>query len=68
MIHLEVEEYCHGCGYFDPDVNRQSLFSNNICIGTETTVRCNHRNSCKAIYRHLKEKMEKTEDKEGPET
>lgn len=68
MIHLEVEEYCHGCGYFDPDVDRQSAFAGNVCIGTDTAIRCNHRNSCKAIYTHLKKKMENSEDKEGPET
>ena len=69
MIHLEVEDYCHGCSDFEADVRKDSVYSLDHCIGTDTTVRCTHRNRCEVIFRRLeKKKNENSEDKEGPDT
>lgn len=69
MIHLEVEDYCHGCSDFEADVRKDSVYSLDHCVGTDTTVRCTHRNRCEVIFRHLeKKKNENSEDKEGPDT
>lgn len=68
MIHLKVEDYCHGCSDFEPNVDKQSIFSDDGFIGTETKITCEHAARCAVIVRHLKEKNENSEDKEGPET
>ena len=63
MIHLEVEKYCHECSDFEADVRSESVYSFNRCVGTDTTVRCTHRNRCEAIFRYLeREKNENSED------
>lgn len=59
MITLKVEEYCHNCPEFEPDVdkNEEEIVEFNFASRTEnrkvfctTTVTCQHRHRCAVIY------------------
>ena len=61
MITLKVEEYCHNCPEFEPDVDKDeqemisydmSMRQENRTIYCTTTVTCQHRYKCAAIYEH----------------
>lgn len=54
MIRLNVEDYCHNCLDFSPDV----IKAERIIIGDETSysdtiVQCEYRKRCQAIKRYL---------------
>ena len=58
MIKLAVEEYCHDCDGFEPEVER--LYCNDgydelVC----QSVQCQKRDQCNHIYSYLKRKVEK---------
>lgn len=61
MIKIEVEDYCHECLDFQPDVEKPVvLYSDTdryVCIG-DTIVRCEYRQRCKAIENHVKNKYD----------
>lgn len=56
MIKLNVEEYCHQCLDFTPDVTkpeRHFLDGGNKIEQSDTIVQCKHRNRCEAIKKYL---------------
>lgn len=59
MIVLKVEEYCHNCPEFEPDVDKdkEEMYEYNLMARSEsrqvsctTTVTCQHRHRCAVIY------------------
>lgn len=67
MIHLQVEDYCQGCSDFEANVKKNSIFSDDGFVGTDTVISCDHKTRCAVIVRHLKEKNENSDNKEGSE-
>lgn len=59
MIRIEVEEYCHACMDFTPDVTPPvRSFSDDMTVEqTDTIVRCKHHRRCYAITRYLEQQM-----------
>ena len=47
MIHLKVEEYCHGCRDFEADTHYDFPEINSISIF------CKHRNKCRALKNYI---------------
>ena len=63
MIKLDVQEYCHGCVDFEPDVEKPIKgysFGGEVFV-TDTVVRCSHRRRCENIKRYL-DRQTKTEN------
>lgn len=59
MIRLMIEEYCHSCLDFTPDVVKpQRAVEASM---TDTVVRCEHRKRCENIKRYLERTMVKGE-------
>lgn len=61
MIELKVEEYCHDCPDFEPDVHKDKYVDaeDNLYL-QRTTIRCEHAARCRAVKRYLeKQKGEK---------
>ena len=62
MIVLKVEEYCHNCPEFEPDVDKDKVEVESISFSLSdfdgqtrklmcnTTIACEHRHRCAAIY------------------
>lgn len=63
MIRVDVEDYCHQCLDFHPDVippvKNWSLDGDERTIG-DTIIKCEYRRRCSGIMRYL-EKQAKTE-------
>lgn len=57
MIHLDIQEYCHGCQKFDPRVDNTYLYSNGIRFASDTKVYCANCVTCEIIVGHLKRKL-----------
>lgn len=57
MIRLEVENYCHSCSDFHPDVfGPEKVFAGKEeIIVTDTVVKCEYRKRCNAIKRYLEQ-------------
>ena len=56
MIKLEVQDYCQNCGCFQADVEHpQTLYFGGepFDVSGDTIVRCEYRNHCKRLKRHL---------------
>lgn len=64
MIRIEVEEYCHACMDFSPDVTRptrevvyihdpRELMPISKINQTDTIVRCEYRKRCETIKNYL---------------
>lgn len=75
MIRIEVEEYCHACMDFSPDVikpTREVMYirepSNyevtTKVIQSDTIVQCEYRRRCEAIKKYL-ERQTKNEEAVG---
>ena len=76
MIQLFIEDYCHNCPDFEPDIDKNKLrFTDddtdwmielNIpfdpCPICETNIRCKHRKRCKSMMRHLEKELKKEND------
>ena len=66
MIVLNVEDYCHSCLDFSPDILPPTrLYTNtdtNACEYTNTVIRCEHRKRCAAIKRYLEQQTKTKED------
>ena len=61
-IKLEVEDYCQECVDFSADVTgpaRVHVPGQDDLILTDTIVRCEYRNRCRAIKRYLERKQER---------
>ena len=66
MIRLYVQNYCHDCPEFDPDVEKDTIYSENYLMGkrtthTQTDIYCKHKDRCESMIKFLKEK-EKEKD------
>ena len=59
MIRIDVEEYCHQCRDFSPDVIKPQRVENleGESAYTDTIVQCEHRKRCAAIKRYLESQM-----------
>lgn len=60
MIRVEVEDYCHTCLDFNPDVTkaqRVMLPGNEELVLSDTIIRCEYRKRCAGIKRHLEHQM-----------
>ena len=65
MIKIWVEDYCHSCDSFEPDVVRQHMyFDNNFITETNTTIRCKNAKRCAALKRYLEKQLKKETDNE----
>lgn len=56
MIRLEVQEYCHDCSDFEPDVENPEkcyYLGSKEFIMTDTVVRCRYRKRCENLKRYL---------------
>lgn len=60
MIKLEIEEYCQDCPQFEAEVeNPVPLYAAGMIyeyVG-DTTIRCEHRERCKNVYKHAKKNL-----------
>lgn len=60
MIKLSVEEYCWNCDGFEPVVDKyKSIYESE---GSTTTITCENKNRCRAIYRFIKKQFEKEQN------
>ena len=57
MIRLNVEEYCHQCLDFTPDVIPpvRMLAENEEHVRTDTIIQCEYRKRCAGIKRYLEQ-------------
>lgn len=64
MIRIDIQEYCHECVDFKPDVERpvRMFGDDNAVIQTDTVVRCEYRGRCEAIRRYLEKKVGESHD------
>lgn len=70
MIVLEVQNYCHSCSDFEPDVDKPEKYYANgdEIIMTDTVVRCKYCKRCENLKRYLErtgkeKKCEQSESK-----
>lgn len=73
MIRIEVEEYCHACLDFSPDVTKPTrevayihdpleFLPKETVIQSDTIVQCEYRRRCEAIKKYLiRQATEETE-------
>lgn len=55
-IRLEVENYCHACLDFTPDVIKPTrLYLDNVADQTDTIVQCEYKRRCAGIKRYLEQ-------------
>lgn len=59
MICINVEEYCHQCLDFSPDVVKPQrvIMENGEQTHTDTIIQCEHRKRCSSIERYLRQQM-----------
>lgn len=60
MIRVEVEEYCHACLDFSPDVikpQRVRCVDGDNAAQSDTVIKCEHRKRCANIRRYLEHQM-----------
>lgn len=62
MIKLEVEEYCHNCPHFKPEVKNIETFYFNMDKQIEQHVTCKHCEICAQIAEHIKNKIKRRID------
>lgn len=66
MIRVEVEEYCHSCLDFDPDVTepqRALSLDGKVVIQSDTIIRCAHQKRCASIRKYLERQMKEETNK-----
>ena len=64
MIRINVEEYCHQCLDFNPDViepTRGYSVDGKQIIQTDTIVQCKYRKRCANMIRYLEQQQAKDE-------
>lgn len=63
MIQLEVEEYCHSCRDFSPDVSKveHQIVGEEEPLRRDTIVKCEYRKRCAGIKRYLEKSMKDKE-------
>jgi hypothetical protein len=60
MIRIDVEEYCHSCLDFSPDIippTRAFSVDGKEIIQTDTIIQCKYRKRCAGIKRYLEQQM-----------
>ena len=67
MIKLEIEDYCHDCQAFDPEVEGSIVYctDHEVYHRTHTIVRCKAHKLCKRLVGYLKKQIEKEGDAYG---
>lgn len=67
MIRIDVEEYCHQCQDFHPDVIPASkvTIGNDEVILTDTLVKCEFRKRCSSMMRFLTNQQNRGERASG---
>ena len=61
MIKLDVNDYCQSCPDFEAAVEKFEYGYLNEVKSVNTTIRCENRDRCRNLVRHLKEELEVTE-------
>lgn len=66
MIRLYVQNYCHDCPEFEPDVEKDTIYSENYLMGkrtthTQTDIYCKHRDRCASMVEFLEERKKNDE-------
>lgn len=62
MIRLEVEDYCHSCLDFSPDVTKaERYYGDGEPLLSDTIVKCEYRKRCNGIRRYLEKSMKDKE-------
>ena len=71
MINLYIDDYCQNCPEFEPDVNKNQMYCEDICgnspiVRNDTSIRCEHWMRCKEIVEWLRqeEKDERGSDQQ----
>lgn len=64
MIKLCIEEYCHDCPRFTPEVKKDDIFfDGRLYFETSIFIFCECRHECASIKRHIEKKLkEKNND------
>lgn len=62
MIELKVEEYCHGCTYFEPVSDMDVFYGGEERVAARTVVRCINSEKCKGIHRYIERSLENAEN------
>lgn len=62
MIELKVEEYCHGCTYFEPVSDMDIFYGGEERVAARTVVRCINSEKCKGMHRHIERSLENVEN------
>lgn len=67
MIRLYVQNYCHDCPEFDPDVEKDTIYSENYLMGERTThthtyIYCKHKDRCASMIKFLKKRREEKDE------
>ena len=67
MIRIEVEDYCHACMDFSPDVTKPTKYQayDGEIFMSDTIVRCEHRRRCEALKKYIVRQMSETEEAVG---
>lgn len=67
MIRIDVEEYCHNCLDFSPDVTRPERVTTALYgeAWTDTIVRCEYRKRCASIKRYLEQQAKNEQEAVG---
>lgn len=60
MIRFEKEKWCENCPEFEPNVEKQNLYSDDYCINgnfrkkiVDTVITCKHRDRCQDMINYL---------------
>lgn len=46
-------EDCEICQVFEPDINHNRMFGDNVCLEDEVTVTCSRYRICREVRRHI---------------
>lgn len=64
MIKLDVKEYCQECPDFEADIESISyptFVGDDEVKYHDSIIRCEHRDKCQQLYKHMTKHKEKTE-------
>jgi len=54
MIKLDVDDYCHDCPEFEPELERLYIEDINFDRHVDTRITCDNQHKCRHIMRYLK--------------
>lgn len=63
MIRVDVEEYCHACMDFSPDVTKAVKYQayDGEILMSDTVIHCENRRRCESIRKYLVRQMAEEE-------